>query len=395
MSTLTTGDPNDLLTYTTPSAKMVRGATGEYASGTTLRCDHLADGTALGLPVEGQQTNNINNNSTTGAVAGSSGTLPTSSGIVEVGGASLTRTISLTTVNGVECIGLRYAGTTADTVLTLSFASVALITAASGDVRTLSAFLALTAGNMTNISTFRFAEVERTSGGALVTTQYGSDIKGSLTSTLTRYSLTATLAGGGTVARVQPRIEIAYSSGVAVDFTILIGWPQEELGAHASSPIRTTSAAVTRAADNISIATSLLPFDATKGTLLAKVIPNVVVGVCVAVRLRQDGSNLISLQRSLAVPAAVVTVGGSPVASLTSGTAVVGTAYKSAFSYKADDFAFSMNGGTIQTDTSGSLPTPTELYIGSASANLEGWLQQLIYLPRDMSDAELVAWSTL
>ena len=46
------GDPNLKLTYTSPSTKWVRNASGVYVSGTTLRTDYLANGTALGLLIQ-------------------------------------------------------------------------------------------------------------------------------------------------------------------------------------------------------------------------------------------------------------------------------------------------------------------------------------------------------
>lgn len=52
------GDPNGLLTYTSPSQKYVCDAAGLLVPGTTLRCDHHPTTHAkLGLRIEGQRTN--------------------------------------------------------------------------------------------------------------------------------------------------------------------------------------------------------------------------------------------------------------------------------------------------------------------------------------------------
>ena len=51
------GDPNSKLTYTSPSTKWILGANGIYTSGTTLRTEYNASGTALGLRVEEARTN--------------------------------------------------------------------------------------------------------------------------------------------------------------------------------------------------------------------------------------------------------------------------------------------------------------------------------------------------
>jgi hypothetical protein len=90
---------------------------------------------------------------------------------------------------------------------------------------------------------------ERTIAGAYVTE--GSTAI-SPTSTLSRFTYTRTLAGGVTIAFVQPIFRANLSIGTAYDFTIRLAAPQMELGAYATSYIPTTSASVTRNADVIS-----------------------------------------------------------------------------------------------------------------------------------------------
>src|SRR5690606_38886653 len=50
------GDPNDLLTYTNPSVKWIRGKNGLYQSGNTLRTEYDTAGAPLGLSVEPPRT---------------------------------------------------------------------------------------------------------------------------------------------------------------------------------------------------------------------------------------------------------------------------------------------------------------------------------------------------
>lgn len=391
------GDPDIKLTYTTPSTKYVRTSAGVYTAGTTLRCDYLANGTALGLLVEGQRTNGIRNNSMQGVSAGSPGTLPTNWGLA--GGAGLTQTVvGSGTENGVEYIDIRLNGTTSGTSATYLFDAITAIAAVNAQVRTVSAFVSLVGGSFTNVSAVTLLTRQYDSGSVLLSTLSGSDIKASITAGQQRFSAALTMDNAST-AYSRPGIILTYSSAVAIDVTLRIGWPQEELGAHASSPIRTTSAAVTRAADSISIATSALPFSATVGTLLAKVVPGTIAtGNKTLVSLREDANNYIRQFMNNATKAAVILVGGATQTAPTSGSAVAGTAYKGAFSWEANDFAFSVDGGAAALDASGTVPSGlTIMGIGSLDgANpLEGWIQQLIYLPREMSDAELVTWSTL
>ncbi|MBW3095653.1 phage head spike fiber domain-containing protein, partial [Pseudohoeflea coraliihabitans] len=51
------GDPNDLVTYTSPSTKYVRNASGLLVAGTTLRTSHDENGDPEGLLIEGATTN--------------------------------------------------------------------------------------------------------------------------------------------------------------------------------------------------------------------------------------------------------------------------------------------------------------------------------------------------
>jgi hypothetical protein len=70
---------------------------------------------------------------------------------------------------------------------------------------------------------------------------------------LGRFTYTRTLAGGVTVAFVQPIFRANLSIGTAYDFTIRIAAPQMELGAYPTTYIPTSSASVTRNADSFAL----------------------------------------------------------------------------------------------------------------------------------------------
>ena len=63
--------------------------------------------------------------------------------------------------------------------------------------------------------------------------------------------------------------------------------------------------------------------------------------------------------------------------------------------YKLNDFAASLNGGAVATDTAGSLPAPTKLIIGSdGSVYNNGHIARLRYFNTRLINSQLVALST-
>jgi hypothetical protein len=68
--------------------------------------------------------------------------------------------------------------------------------------------------------------------------------------------------------------------------------------------------------------------------------------------------------------------------------------FKNAQAYKANDFAGSVNGGAVATDTSGTVPTVSVLQLGSlgaGSSSINGYLRRITYYPRRLANAELQA----
>ena len=63
-----------------------------------------------------------------------------------------------------------------------------------------------------------------------------------------------------------------------------------------------------------------------------------------------------------------VTDGGATQVDMSIGTVAANTTYKAAIAWAANDFAGCLNGGTVATDSSGALPTPDRLRIGSDQA---------------------------
>jgi len=90
---------------------------------------------------------------------------------------------------------------------------------------------------------------------------------------------------------------------------------------------------------------------------------------------------------------AVITDGGAAQASFQAPNAITAnTTIKTALAYAVNNFAFVRDAGTVQTDTSGTLPTVTRLYIGAnalGASQWTGYVRRITYYPRRLSNSEL------
>lgn len=194
------------------------------------------------------------------------------------------------------------------------------------------------------------------------------------------------------------------SSGVA-GLGVFIWGAQMEAGSFASSPIETFGSTVTRAADNISLATSAFPLNAAVGTIICQYIPTAIPAspnLLSPASLYTDASNYMTLNylHTNGVTSFVVNADGvfqadfgpSPDAAILSGQTA-----KVAVAYGLNNFGNSLNGSVATTDTSGTVPTVNTLGVGQrfSSSVLDGHIQSLVYLPRRAADAELQSFSTL
>lgn len=214
-----------------------------------------------------------------------------------------------------------------------------------------------------------------------------------------RFSITMTSASTSAAIYMGPAVGGVTSYQGNGSSGIYLWGAQLEAGAFATSYIPTTTATVTRAADAVSIATSAFPFSTTEGALYAR-------GMSLATSLTgfmcalsdNTANERIGLRYATTNPELYVVDGGVDQAQIDAGTATYNALRKLAGRFKANDFAASYNGGAAVTDTSGTIPTPTALYIGdykSPSVNAwNGWITELMYLPIIQSDAQLAALTT-
>jgi hypothetical protein len=183
---------------------------------------------------------------------------------------------------------------------------------------------------------------------------------------------------------------------------------QFELGSFPTSPIHTIGATVTRAADDIKIATSAFPFSATVGTvifegLLGHVTQSGAFPVPWSISDGTSGERILGIIDDTSgayKPSGLFVVdGGSTQANVNPGTSgVVGTAFKSGSAWQANDFANVMDGGTPATDASGTLPTVTTLRLGEhytvPSLPYTGYIRKFTYLARRATNTELQTRTT-
>lgn len=343
-------------------------------------------GTCKGLLIEEARTNYIPNNTMQGAVVGSPGTTPTGWSAAGTG-SGITRTVVATgEEDGISYIDIRFNGTPSVNNLSVSFAGVNSITAASGQAWSLSAYLRLVGGSFANTTPeFDILETDGTNGIAASRAPCVATGKPLVTQ---RFVSAATLSNAGTT-HVQPRIRVGLTIGQPVDFTLRIGLPQFEAGGFATSVIHTAAAQVTRAADVASMTGANFSswYRQDEGTFVAESATNSTNGaVSSSVLAAFASSSNYQRIRHLGGLVDVTTLSGGVLVVDSGGVAVpVGTFCKTVMAYKSDDYAQYTNGVSGGADTSAALPVGVNtLNIGSTDGNgtfLNGHIKRIAYYP--------------
>lgn len=181
---------------------------------------------------------------------------------------------------------------------------------------------------------------------------------------------------------------------------ILLWGAQLEAGAFPTSYIPTTSATATRAVDLASINTLTPWYNAIEGTFYSEsafVAPLTTNYFCRAFEISDTTSTerMTVLASSSLNRMRFAVVDGSLQSDLSDAAIplVANSTYRTAASYKQDDFGFSVNGNTASTDTAGTVPTVTKLYLGvrfdGTSDFINGWLRRLVYWPVRVPNSQL------
>jgi len=347
--------------------------------------EHIGvNSTPVGLSLWEASTNEIRNNTMQGAVAGTPGTSPTNWQHT-VNGTTTIEILGTGVENGIEYIDARFVGTPTAASENL-FETTTGIDGVDDEVWTCSAYVALLAGDNTNITSVIFSLYQYTEAGAFVGTNGGPDIFSSLTPIMQRISSTETLAAGATGAHVRPSITIVYDGSGAIDITLRIGLPQMENLAVATPVIKTTTAAVTRTAD-LPVIPDVNWYNQGAGTLYAEwsypVVPD---GSGRVVEVNDaSSSDRVMIQKSGGGSRMLVTTTSSTQAAINAGGSFsANTIFRGAAAWATNDFMYSSQGLLGTADTAGDPPTNiSQMNIGSTTsgAELNGHLARILYWP--------------
>jgi hypothetical protein len=171
------------------------------------------------------------------------------------------------------------------------------------------------------------------------------------------------------------------TTGNGTDGIYVWQW-QHERSASVSSPIFTTTAAVTRNADVATITgTNFSSFwRATRGGVLVRARPSTVSGTHPWVQFDDNtADNIIALRGNTTNPELYIKA-TTDQAQIDAGTIAANTSYRLAGTWATNDCAASINSGTPVLDTSATIPAVTQMRIGSDGTNyLNGHIESIEY----------------
>jgi hypothetical protein len=168
-----------------------------------------------------------------------------------------------------------------------------------------------------------------------------------------------------------------------------------ELGAYATTWVPTTTAAVTRLADAASKTGVSSLIGQTEGTVFVDLNLDARASFSYFVIAPNVASSITYIGIGItnnALQAEVIN-SGIQVAIVSSNTAT--GRFKLAFAYKQNDFAFYVNGTLVGTDTSGTVPTCSEIGLYNYSQVQMLKYNQAALFPTRLTNAQLAQLTTL
>ena len=171
---------------------------------------------------------------------------------------------------------------------------------------------------------------------------------------------------------------------------IYVWGAQLEAGSFPTSYIPTSGATATRSADIASVSVSEFGYNQAQGSVVVEQSVFQTAGNSVAWQI-DDGSQSDRYVFNSYNGNTTVIVSNAAQASLTHTGQLADVVYKHGFAWASNDFVSTYDGGAIQSDTSGSLPTVTTVRLGkdAGTSPLNGHIKSINYYPLRLSDAKL------
>jgi hypothetical protein len=213
----------------------------------------------------------------------------------------------------------------------------------------------------------------------------------------------ATVTGTGVYPNRQTLTFTPIVGALICTVTGSVQYAQIEVGSFATSFIPTAATSLTRNADVVQMTGTNFTswYNASEGAFVFWGDQNAVAAESgYFAEVRTDNGNRLQMFANNGGGQNQFTVrnGGSIQADFTnSGTITQGTAFKTSFAYKLNSFGLARDGGTVATDTLGTIPSVTDFLIGHSGAasnlQLNGHISKILYYPQRIINAEVQAFS--
>jgi hypothetical protein len=397
--------PNALLTYTAPSAKYVMNNAATLVSASTIRTEYNAAGTAQGIRIEEARTNICLQSEDFTTTWANSNSTETSNSIAAPDGTTTADTITASAGNAVH--GIFQSGPVGTTAVNYAVS----VFVKKGTHR----YVALSCNHAAEDFVCAVFDLDGVTGAATET-----DV-GTTSGTIASTSQTSmgngwyrlVVVGSWTGTGKTPSIGFATAAtgnsfgtfgnitfNAAGTETFYLWGAQVELGSFATSYIKTVAATVTRAADQISLATSAFPWSATAGSVICaynQLEPLAAERTIWTIGQAAASNFRFVLRNDTADPYFYVVDSGATQAGIDAGTAAANVVNKSAVAWAANDFAHSFNGGAAGTDGAGTIPNVDTLYLAFSARVQERntvYIRTFCYRPRRITNANVVTEST-
>jgi hypothetical protein len=213
-----------------------------------------------------------------------------------------------------------------------------------------------------------------------------------------RCSISGTLVVGAVVIGAASADGVASYAGNSGNALGLYG-AQLEAGAFATSYIPTTTLAVLRNADQVTMTGTNFSdwFNASEGAVFVQIFRGDATGASRGAWRIDSGATNNGMDYRPYGSNNTVNISGASQVDIYPGGGVANSVVRNVFGYKVNNFAAATNGGAAVTDTLGNLPTVNQMVIGGLSSAtgqiLCGHVQKMSYWPQRLTEAEIRAFS--